>query len=106
MYETVRLWPETIIIEYLIKTFYLTSCCFRNSKWAKSYGYPSKGDPIGGASTVQDAVLIQNAEAVPYDLYNGFYWSENGLDHGTLHTTNDKLDAFNLGVRFIKNIIY
>jgi len=43
---------------------------------------------------VWDAVFIQNAETVPYDLYNGFYGNENVLDHGTLHSTNGKLDAF------------
>jgi len=54
---------------------------------------------------VQDAVFIQNAETVPYYLYNGFYGNENGKDHGTLHHTKGKLDSFNWGVRFTKNIV-
>jgi len=75
---------------YLINTFFLTSYGFRNSKRAKSYGSRSKGDPIGGTSTVQDAVLIQNDETVLYDLNNGFNGNENGLDHDTLRSTNGK----------------
>jgi len=88
MYDTIRLWLATIILVYLTNTFFLTVCSFRNSKREKSYGYLSKGDHIGGTSTVQDSVLIQNAETVPYVLYIGLYGNENGLDHVTLHSSN------------------
>jgi len=89
-YETIRLWLATIIIVYLINTFFFTGYGTRFSKRAKSNGYASKGELIGGMSTVQDTVFIQNAETIAYDLYHGFYGNENGLDHGILYSTNGK----------------
>jgi len=57
---------------------------------SKNYGYPSKGDPNSGTSTVQDVAFVQNAETVLYNRYNGFYGNENGFDLGTLQSTNAK----------------
>jgi len=105
MYETIRLSLATIILVYLINIFFFTGCCFRNSKRAKIYGYPGKRDSSGGISTVLDAGLTQNDKTVPYNLINGFYIKENGLDHCTLHSTNSKYDAFSWVVRFTKNIV-
>ena len=67
-YETNQWRLKAVIAVELAESFVLTGYRSRNSKRAKSYGFPKNRYPQGATSTVQGATSVQNDETVPYDF--------------------------------------
>jgi len=86
-YKTILLRHIGVIVLYLWENIILTGCGYSNPKRVKSYGCPCQSDPKGRTSTVQGAILLQNAKTVPYEFLSKLYGNKYIFYHSapTIH---------------------